>query len=234
MNWLASFRSMIIFAWCILGLIVTATFGQPYSVPWHTIDGGGGRSTFGAFELNGTIGQHDPGPTLSGNGFTVIGGYWVVAGGGGGSFTPDSFSTFRGVLVSGDLNSVLNSDNSDLCHNPGITLFPSEAPVTLDFVGTCPDDTPNSISVSIESSANTVGLGLTFRMWNFNTSSWQTVGTSGQTNNVDTVRTFAGTPANHVQAGTGQVRTRYEVRRVSFVFLFPWTDCIDHVFWTFD
>jgi hypothetical protein len=234
MNSRINFRALIVCSWCIMGFHAAAAFGQPFSIPWHTIDGGGGQSTSGPFELSGTIGQHDPGPALSGGGFTLTGGFWVAAGGGGGTFAPDSFNAFRGVHVSGDLNALLNSDNSDLCYNPGITLFPSEAPVTIDFVGTCPDDTPNSVSVSIESSANTPGLGLTFRMWNFNTSSWQSVGTSGQTNNIDTVRTFAGTPANHVQAGTGQIRTRYEVRKVSLVFLFPWTDCVDHVFWTYD
>jgi len=151
----------------------------------------------------------------------------------GGSFPPDSFSAFRGVYVSGDLSSLLNSDNIDLCYNPGITLFPSEAPVTIDFVGTSPNDTPATISLTIESTANTVGLGLTFRMWKFTgTPGWVTVGTANQTNNMDTVRTFNGVPADNVQVGTGEVRARYEVRKTGFVFLFPWTDCIDHVFWT--
>jgi hypothetical protein len=145
---------------------------------------------------------------------------------------PDDWDDFRGVHVSGDLDSLLDSDNVDLCFNPGITLFPSEAPVTLDFFGTLPSDSPSDLSVTIESSANTVGLGLTFRFWNFNTNAWETVGTAGQTNNVDTVRTFDGTPADHVDAGTAEVRTRYEVRKVGFVFLFPWTDCVDQVYWT--
>jgi hypothetical protein len=153
--------------------------------------------------------------------------------GGGGNFPPDSFTTFRGVLISGNLSSVFASDNIDLCHNPGITLFPSEAPVTLDFVGISPNAAPSTISVTFESSANTVGLGLTFRMWKFTgTPGWQTVGTANQSNNVDTIRSFNGVPADHVQAGTGEVRVRYEVRKINFVFLFPWTDCIDHVFWT--
>jgi hypothetical protein len=147
------------------------------------------------------------------------------------TFPPDSFFRFRGVFVSGDLNSLLASDNNKLCHNPGITLFPSEAPITLDFFGISPNDAPDALSVTIESSANTVGLGLTFRFWNFHNAMWQTVGTASQSNNVDTVRTYPGVPNDHIQGGTGQVRTRYEVRKVGFVFLFPWTDCVDHVFW---
>jgi hypothetical protein len=189
------------------------------------------QGNVGWFKLEYTV----DGPIIYSEGEYGDAGETVVVGGtgGGGTFPPDSFTAFRGIFVSGDLNSLLASDNVDLCYNPGITLFPTEAPVTLDFVGTSPDDTPASISVTIESSANTVGLGLTFRMWKFTgTPGWQTVGTFGQTNNVDTVRTASGVPADHVQAGTGEVRTRYEVRRVSFIFLFPWTDCVDQVFWT--
>ena len=146
--------------------------------------------------------------------------------------TPDGFDAFRGFYVSGDLDSLLQSDDDELCYNPGIVLFQSEAPVTLDFTGTLPNDSPATLDVTIESSANTVGLELTISFWNYNTNSWDVVGTDTQTNNVDTVRTFAGTPADHVEAGTREVRTRYEVRVVSFIFLFPWLDCVDHVFWT--
>jgi len=51
-------------------------------------------------------------------------------------------------------------------------------------------------------------------------------------NNGDAVRTFFGMPADHVEPGTGEVRTRYEVRQAGLIFLFPWLDCIDHVYWT--
>ena len=146
--------------------------------------------------------------------------------------TPDEFNAFRGFHLSGDLADVLASDDSDLCYKPGITIFPSEAPVTLDFFGTLPNDSPATLDLTIESSANTVGLEITISFWNYNTNSWDIVGTDMQSLNADTVRTFAGNPTDHVETGTGEVMTRYEVRQVSFIFLFPWLDCVDHVFWT--
>ena len=146
--------------------------------------------------------------------------------------TPDDFDVVRGFHLSGDLADVLESDDSDLCYNPGIVLLEIEAPITLDFFGTLPNDSPLTLDVTIESSANTVGLDLTISFWNYNTSSWDVVGTDTQSLNTDTVRTIAGNPADHVEAGTGEVRTRYEVRVVSFIFVFPWTDCVDHVFWS--
>ncbi len=135
-------------------------------------------------------------------------------------------------MDSGTLADVLESDDDKLCYEPGIVLGPTEAPVTLDFTGTLPNDAPATLDVTIESSADTVGLEVTFSFWNFNTNSWDIVGTDTQSLNVDTVRTFPGTPSEHVQLGSGVVITRYEVRVVSFIFLFPWTDCVDHVFWT--
>jgi len=145
---------------------------------------------------------------------------------------PYDFSAFRGFYWSGDLDSLLESGDDKLCYNPGITVDPTEAPITLDFFGILPNDSPATLDVTIESSANTVGLELTFSFWNFNTNSWDVVGTAAQSLNTDTVRTFAGNPADHVESGTGAVITRYEVRVVSFIFVFPWLDCVDHVFWT--
>lgn len=52
-------------------------------ISWYTIDGGGGTSTGGGFELSGTIGQPDAGsPTLAmtGGEFELVGGFWPGAG----------------------------------------------------------------------------------------------------------------------------------------------------------
>ena len=54
--------------------------GGNFDLSWHTIDGGGGTSAGGGFELAGTIGQHDAGQTMTGGNFTLIGGFWAGAG----------------------------------------------------------------------------------------------------------------------------------------------------------
>lgn len=51
-----------------------------FDLSWHTIDGGGGSSAGGGFELAGTIAQHDAGQTMTGGKFTLTGGYWAGAG----------------------------------------------------------------------------------------------------------------------------------------------------------
>ncbi|MCL4789435.1 MAG: hypothetical protein KJ070_22045 [Verrucomicrobia bacterium] len=51
---------------------------QSYSVPWHTIDGGGGTSTGGVYRLTGTIGQPDAGGPMTNGQYSVTGGFWVL------------------------------------------------------------------------------------------------------------------------------------------------------------
>ncbi len=52
-----------------------AALAGSFSVPWYTIDGGGGTSTGIVYSVSGTIGQPDAG-TLSGSTFTIKGGFW--------------------------------------------------------------------------------------------------------------------------------------------------------------
>jgi hypothetical protein len=59
-----------------------------FSIDWYTIDGGGGISSGGGFEVAGTIGQHDAG-TLSGGSFKAEGGFWPGIGAAGGDCLAD-------------------------------------------------------------------------------------------------------------------------------------------------
>jgi hypothetical protein len=54
------------------------TASAQFDISWYTIDGGGGSSSGGTFQLSGTIGQHDAG-VMSGGNFTLTGGFWSGA-----------------------------------------------------------------------------------------------------------------------------------------------------------
>jgi hypothetical protein len=54
-----------------------ALAGPQYTIPWSTIDGGGGTSSGGAYALSGTIGQPDASAPLSGGVYTLTGGFWA-------------------------------------------------------------------------------------------------------------------------------------------------------------
>jgi hypothetical protein len=65
-------------AWAGLLAVAFSVCAQAqYTIDWFTLDGGGGTSTGGGFEVSGTVGQPDAGK-MSGGGFTLEGGFWSV------------------------------------------------------------------------------------------------------------------------------------------------------------
>ena len=67
------------FAAVVLAIgVATAAPGQDYQIDWHSIDGGGGFSFGGDFDLEGTLGQPDAG-ILTGGNFELTGGFWAGA-----------------------------------------------------------------------------------------------------------------------------------------------------------
>ncbi len=66
------FRTLAIF------LLATGASYAAFTIPWSTLDSGGGTSSGGAFSVTGTIGQFDAHAAgASGGIFTLNGGYWA-------------------------------------------------------------------------------------------------------------------------------------------------------------
>lgn len=61
---------------CLPMLAAATCAAEPFSIPWYTVDGGGGLSSGASFSLAGTIGQPDAGAPMQGNAFTLRGGFW--------------------------------------------------------------------------------------------------------------------------------------------------------------
>ena len=125
-------------------LSVTAVLAQSiapggYNLSWNTVDGGGGTSGGGGFELSGTIGQTDAGVVLSGGGFEVAGGFWP----GGIPPVPDCLgdANNNGVVNIDDLVIVITSwgqtgGPGDVNHN-GIVNIDDLVQVIVHW-GMCP------------------------------------------------------------------------------------------------
>lgn len=82
-------RRTLFVAFAILAMLVVVSLASAQSsesdLTWFTIDGGGATSSTGeGLALSGTIGQPDPG-SLSGDVYTLRGGFWGVAVGSGAS-----------------------------------------------------------------------------------------------------------------------------------------------------
>ena len=71
-------RIEILFALALFAGMITSS-AQTYSIPWSTIDGGGGTSTGGVYSVSGTIGQPDASTAPMTNGqYSVTGGFWAL------------------------------------------------------------------------------------------------------------------------------------------------------------
>ena len=86
---------------------------------------------------------------------------------------PTAFNVFRGVLLSGGLAEIADSDDTYMQLNPGFTLDSMESPVWLLFDAALANDSPAGLLFSIESSANTIGLERVIELYNFDTSSFE-------------------------------------------------------------
>ena len=76
------------FIFVMLLFFCAAAHGD-YEITWYTIDGGGGLSSGGTYEIVGTIGQHDAGESMVGGDYAHSGGFWV-----GGTFCIVNFEDF--------------------------------------------------------------------------------------------------------------------------------------------
>jgi hypothetical protein len=72
----------LLFTFLVVFLAMAASNG--FSIPWWTVDSGGGTSQGGDYAVSGTIGQPDSSPLMSGGEFTIVGGFWS------GAMTPPS------------------------------------------------------------------------------------------------------------------------------------------------
>ncbi len=79
-------KTLLVFVIGLSALVTGAAPAQDGPVPafainWYTVDGGGGASSGGTFQLVGTIGQSDASPVAqTGGPFSFSGGFWGAGG----------------------------------------------------------------------------------------------------------------------------------------------------------
>jgi hypothetical protein len=66
------------FILCFSLLIPSLGFAQQYSIDWYKVSGGGGTSTGGVYSVSGTIGQPDAGGPMTGDNYSLTGGFWSL------------------------------------------------------------------------------------------------------------------------------------------------------------
>ncbi len=230
--------SVVIAAVCFL-FLDTSIEAQTFSISWYKIAGGGGYNNGGNFELEGTIGQHDAGPVMTGGGFQLAGGFWA---GGTTSETvlANSFNVLLGTLNSGSVSELQNSDNQYAVLSPIFESARYQLIFTVDGISST--ETPFGLAFSLESKTfNFIGtVDQRIELFNYTTGQYEVVDTqSASPTDSVTLVTPIGDLARFVESDTGamQARIHYQNALPFWVFsienaYLPFRTSVDHVFWT--
>src|SRR6185295_12971024 len=132
-------RIPALFGASLAAAIASAANGQTLSIPWYTIDCGGGTSTSASLSLTGTIGQPDAGVVLASPRIYVLGGFWGATTGrrpgcvadfddGTNTGTPDGGVTLDDLLYylvlygNGNVRADIDDGTGTGTHDGGVTL----------------------------------------------------------------------------------------------------------------
>ncbi|MDQ2986491.1 MAG: hypothetical protein M3R13_07190 [Armatimonadota bacterium] len=230
----------------VSGLSVNLAAGT-YHLSVTPIGNGSGRSF--ASSCAGTNGVG--GPLANGNAFVdsdplamtfvsanyLGSGNWdfslgVESGTGPLDFFPTSLIPARGTLFSGNLASLLTSDNNRLVYQPGIVFSAQQAPVSYEIVGTAPQQTATELRFRLESSGSATAISQRVEMFDYVAGSYVTIDTRQMTTTDALIDlALAPNPNRFIQAGTRQVKARLEFRLTQPAFSFPWSSRVDLAMW---
>lgn len=120
-------------------LITVSIVSADYSISWYTIDGGGGTSSGGPYQLSGTIGQPDAG-YHDGGSYELLGGFWV----GGPLCIVDleDFAQFAAYWLDGPCNEANNwCGGADLNEQDDVTVDDLTI-LASEWLNVCPFNWP--------------------------------------------------------------------------------------------
>ena len=69
---------IILMTLALTAIVSWARAQTNYTIDWYTIDGGGGTSTGGTYQVSGTIGQPDASGAMTGGNYSLTGGFWSL------------------------------------------------------------------------------------------------------------------------------------------------------------
>ena len=205
--------------------------GNDYDLSWHTIDGGGGYSAGGDFELEGTIGQHDAGPVMTGGDFALAGGFWAAPGDDPGAevATLFDFQIITGSLISGDLTDLEQSDDSYLHTRSGFgNTFIDLHNMHLGVNAVTSMNSPTTIDVTVENRIDEPSGLAKLSLRNWNTGEFDTIA-QFPLGSTDDSRVFAGLDGNDYVSGVGEIEVRMQHLVFVPIFAYIFESFVDQV-----
>lgn len=140
------------------------------------------------------------------------------------------FQVVRGVVMSGGLPELLNSDDQYLALRPGITLSASQRPLVVEVDANLPTE-----ATALEFMLESRSTGSSIRQWveafNFQTDTWVEVDARQTTLTDNSIAVPIPNTPEFVESGTRRVLVRLSYRPTAPLLQYPWTVRIDKAGW---
>ncbi|MBV6458347.1 MAG: hypothetical protein HONBIEJF_01474 [Fimbriimonadaceae bacterium] len=126
---------------------------------------------------------------------------------------PTNFQIVRGVLVFGDLNSLIADDNNSLVVRNGI-VFQNDYPVNIEFTSQSPSSNPTTLDFDIRFLASSPGVRYVVDLFDYDAGAWDTSDaiTGLAPTSEDHLSINSTNPGRYVEAGTNRVRARIRAK----------------------
>jgi hypothetical protein len=166
--------------------------------------------------------------SLSGGFFTVLDNLRVDS---VTSIHPTGFAESPGLILAGDLGSLISSDDNKLVSRPGVVLSSTQAPISLVVEGIAPSSSASVLTAVVESSANQANIGESIDAYNFVTGTYDSMTFEEPLSTTDFARVVeVPNPSDHIGPGN-LVRTRLKYKALGPVLTYPWQVQNDEVSW---
>ncbi|MDQ2986132.1 MAG: hypothetical protein M3R13_05355 [Armatimonadota bacterium] len=143
-----------------------------------------------------------------------------------------TMSVQPGVLISGNLVSLQNSDDDKLRASPGIVFSISVPPVQVTVEGTSPSSDPASLDFVFDGAVSSPSVEHSIQFYNFESGQFETLYQRfGSTVDTYALASATGDVSRFVEPGTRRVRAKMTYRVLAPVFAYPWRVEIDRGIW---
>ncbi len=140
---------------------------------------------------------------------------------------PNGFNIFRGTLISGNLNSLLRSDDDYLVVRNGVTALRTESPITVDVSYTSPTQTSAGLKFQWENKVSITGLEQRLEAKNYVTGTFVQLDRRAASTTDTVITVNVPNPNDFIEAGTRAMKTRGRVNPSGPVFTNTWTSSCD-------
>jgi hypothetical protein len=144
---------------------------------------------------------------------------------------PDLYTLIRGTPFSGDLTSLLASDDIRLVIHPGVVFSQGQPTIVYEVEGDSPVLTPSNLKMYIEASMSTNNGFRTVDLYNFDTSAYEEVAAAAIGTTESVVSIDVPSNAGRFVAPDGTIRARLSHKTTGPAFSNPYKSSTDQIYW---